>query len=379
VANPGLGYRNVNSVLVEISNHLVEPIVNTNFTGSQLPPGINIVPVNSTVGIYVGALLIIDAGRSNQEIVTVTAVNPGVSFTTSFVNAHNPGPILTATFPTQQPTDPFFTQSEMLGYLARAQNEFLAKIPCIFQFFQQMALAGTIFQSTPPACVEIDRVAVSVPAVAIQSLTRVGTVVLAVSYSPHGFQNGTKFNLLNSTSNPLSNPSFVGAFTVSEVVDPHTFKYVHVVPDATATGGTAGTWSRLYEVSQEELVLQDRNWMVSFILNPVSWFEDRAGNYRWGLGGRLTANFPVELLCSVRDSDTLSLTDGFLVPDPLLHYIKYKALEYVWSKDGVQFNPQMATYCQQRFDMGVIAVERWLDGVTAVAGTSGRRASVSRR
>ena len=48
--------------------------------------------------------------------------------------------------------------------------------------------------------------------------------------------------------------------------------------------------------------------------------------YKWGVGGLPSSNFPVELLCAVRDTDTLSLIDGLLVPDVVAHGVKYLAL-----------------------------------------------------
>jgi hypothetical protein len=369
LANPGIGYRNANSVLCEISLHLLDVICNTNLTAG-ISTGVQIALVNSTVGLYIGALVVVDTGTSSQEIVFVTAVVPDVSFTATFANAHLTGAsVLGGTFPSQQPTDPLFTQSEILGYLARAQNEYLARVPFTFDFFDQEAFLNLIFQATPANCIEISRIAYSSLSIGITSLTRTGNVVTAVAVSPTGFTDGTngtvasEFTVFGTSSSPLTDPTFAGSFLVSQIVNPTTFKYAQGLGNSASTGGYIGLWTRLYEQSQEELTMANRNWQNANQLYPTSWFEDRAGNYRWGLGGKPTSNFPLELLCSIRDSDTLLLTDGFLVPDVFLHYVKYKALEYAWSKDGVQSNPAMAQYCQQRFEAGILATQRWIDGV----------------
>jgi hypothetical protein len=84
------------------------------------------------------------------------------------------------------------------------------------------------------------------------------------------------------------------------------------------------------------------------------------------VGGNPTpagGDFPVELLCSIRDTDSLALTDGFLIPDILTYILKYKVLEYAWTKDGVQQNLSLAKYCADRFERGVLATTRWLNGV----------------
>ena len=69
---------------------------------------------------------------------------------------------------------------------------------------------------------------------------------------------------------------------------------------------------RLYEVTQEELTMQDRFWQSNYTAPLRSWFEDRAGLYQWGVGGVPSTTFPVELLCAVRDDDALTMLSGFL-------------------------------------------------------------------
>lgn len=360
MANPGTGFRSVNSVAIEISNHFVEPYVSTTLTSPVSAPGSQTISVASTVAMYIGAQIVCDVGAS-QEIIMLTAVGAG-SITAVFANTHLSGAqLLAATFPTQQPTDPFFTQSEILGYLARAQNEFLARVPAILLLSQQQVNFGQIFQTTPTNCVEINRVAYSNPDVALVSLTRTSQIVAAVSATPHGLIIGDKFSILSAT--PVA---FNGAFKVSAtpLPTPTTFSYRQVLPDGSAsTAGVLGLWTRLYERTQTQLDMQDSTWRNQSTNSPRSFFEDRAGNYKWGIANKPASNYPVELLCAIRDSDVLTLTDGFLVPDIMLHAAKYLAMSWMWDKDGEERDPKMASHCLQRFEGIVLATQRWIDGV----------------
>jgi len=372
LATVGQGYRTAWSVLCEVSLHLLEPIVNTTLTANT-STGVQTVPVGSTVAMYVGAQLVVDNYNANQEIVTISAIGTG-TFTANFAKTHNSGAlIITPTFPTQQPTDPFFTQSEMLSYLARSQNEFLAKVPCIFQFFQQNITAGQIYQTTPSHTIEINRIAISNPDVSITSLTRTGNLVTAITGSPHNLGQGSEFSIVSPTNNPLTDLSFLGAFSVKTITNSTTFTYPQYTTNSSSTGGVVGLWTRMYEVSQEELTMADRNWMVENQAVPTKFFEDRTGVYKWGVGSNPVSNFPVELLCAVRDSDTLLLTDGFLLPDMVIHGVKYKSLSYAFSKDGVQKDPSRAAYCDMRFDRIVMATQRWLDGLANATRMPSRR------
>ena len=73
------------------------------------------------------------------------------------------------------------------------------------------------------------------------------------------------------------------------------------------------------------------------------------------------------MICSIRDSDTLTLLDGFLISDVILLYAKYLAMSYIFSKDGVYKDPQRAQYCDMRFKRGVAAVQRWIDNMVVQA------------
>ena len=75
MAVPGTGYRNVLSVMLEISFHLLEPIISTTLTSAVSASGSATVTVGSlgipSKPLYIGAQVVVDTGI-NQETVTVT-------------------------------------------------------------------------------------------------------------------------------------------------------------------------------------------------------------------------------------------------------------------------------------------------------------------
>lgn len=299
MANPGNGLRTVNSLLMEISLHLVEQIVATSMP-SGAGSGVQTVAVLSTVGMYVGAQVVVaNIDGTQPTILTITAFDPvGLTMTGNFAQAYVAGStVMGGTFPTQQPTDPFFTQAEVIDYVARAENEFLAKVPLIFQFFENYPiLTGQTFQTLPSTAIELERVAI---------------------------ENG-------------------------------------------------GVLTRLYEVSQQQLTMRDPNWFYN-TSNPIptSWYEDRTGIYGWGVAGVPQSNFDAELICSVRDADTPLLTDGFLLPDCFIHYVKYGALSYILNKAGEQRQPTQAGIMKKRFDRGVMIADRYLRSFIQAPAQSG--------
>lgn len=351
------GYRTVNDLLIEASLQLVEPICQTTLS-APVAAGVASVAVGSTANIYAGAQLVVDSGTP-REAITVISVGAG-SITANFANAHNSGVILSgATFPTQYPTDPLYTQAEMLGYLSRAQNEFLSKVPVIYALFQQNANLGNIIQPTPDKVIEIQRIAASSLYVSIASLIRSGGTVTVTTTDPHGLVAGSTPYVSGTADD-----SFEGTFEVATVVSPTVLTYPQDAADATTTGGAFLYWVRMYEYTQEELTQQYRQWRNAYIGTPSAWFEDRTGLYQFGVNGKPASNFPLQLLCSIRDVDYLGYGDYFLAPDLFLHIVKYRMLEYVFSKDGVQSDPIRVEYCKQRFEKGVAAAQRWIGGLS---------------
>lgn len=367
MALPGVGFRTVGSMMIEISLALIEDFVWTTLTTSVPVPGLNTVIVGllgiNRNAVYVGARLIVDVGV-NQEIVTVTAVNPAAnSFDAAFNFAHPIGTLVQgATFPVQAASgDPLFMQTEIQNYIARAQHDFLMKVPVHFRASTQFAEVGQIYQQLPCDTIELAKVSSSTMNVALAVLDRTSNVVTAESMSPHGMIPGQKFSVYN-----VPDPSFVGAFTVASVIDAVTITYTQYAPDATvpdATGGSLILWKRLYLTDQESLYMQNPFWRNQNITEIRSVYEDRTGNYRMGIDGKLSVRAPLEILVSIRDTDVLEMSDSFLVPDLCLHFVRYKALEYCFEKDGEQRDPLRAKYCKMRFDRGVLATRRWLDNV----------------
>ena len=190
MATTGTGYRSVLSMMIEMSFHLVEPIIYSTLTTAVAAPGSATVIVGSlgtpSNALYDGAQIVIDFGTANQEVITVTNVNESASaFTAVFTFAHAIGAtVIGATFPTQATSgDYFFSPSEILGYLARAQNEFLAQVPCIFSLNTQFVQFGQIYQQLVCNAIEMHRVASSSMYIPLLSLTRTNNTVDAVAQS----------------------------------------------------------------------------------------------------------------------------------------------------------------------------------------------------
>lgn len=367
MANPGLGYKTACDVLMEVSFHLLQPTVFTTITSlTDDGGGVYTIGVNSTNAMYPGALVVVGWKNVDAEIVSVTSVTDDTHFVATLVNTHSTGEtILGPTFPIQQPTDPIFTQSEMLAYLARAQNEFLTAVPCYYQRFFQTVNQGIVLQDTPPTSILVDRVAASLLNFPIASLSRAGNVATLTTNQDTGLSQYSTFSIVN-TDNNLTDTTFEGVFAVTEATNSggnYFLTYRQAGADASATGGRLQSMYRLYELTQEELVQRQRNWRTDYQNWLKTWFEDRSGLYRWGVGGLPSTNFPVELLCAVRDTDTLALTDGFLLPDMLIHGLKYLVLHYAWSKDGVNQQPTMAQFALQRYSQVVLAAQRYVQAM----------------
>ena len=134
----GAGYLRVIDRLQDASYALFQPVVNEQFpapitAGSQTIPISNSAVWVPTVCFYVGAQLVCGVTGGNLEVVTVTGVNVGVSFTAVFANAHASGEQINgATFPVRYPTDQLFTQAEMLAYISTATNDFLTDVPLAY-------------------------------------------------------------------------------------------------------------------------------------------------------------------------------------------------------------------------------------------------------
>lgn len=354
-------------MLMEVSFHLSQPAVYTALTAPISTLGVQTAAVNSTYGMYAGAQLVVELPNTpampgptgGTEVVTVISVTDSKHFVASFTQGHNSGrPVWAPTFPTQQGTDPIFTQSEMLSYLSRAQNEFLTAVPCFYQrFFQDVAM-GAIYQATPSTAILIDRIAASAIDIGITSMVRSGNIVTLAAVSP---TNLVKYNTLSVVE--ASDPSFNGVFAVSSAPSANVITYRQIGANTSTTGGNIQSMLRLYEATQEELVQQDRSWQSNYSSTLQSWFEDRAGLYKWGVGGLPASTFPVELLCAVRDTDTLGFLDGFLIPDVVVHGLKYLTLNYAWQKDGVAQQPQMAEFCLKRYAQVVMATQRYIQAM----------------
>ena len=140
MANPviGAGFFRVVDRLQDCAYSLFQPVVNEQFPAA-ITAGYQTIPISNpavwvpTVCLYTGAQLVCGVTGGNLEVVTVTAVVVGVSFTANFANAHAAGEWINgSTFPVRYPTDPLFTQSEMIAYISSATSDFYTDVPLAY-------------------------------------------------------------------------------------------------------------------------------------------------------------------------------------------------------------------------------------------------------
>jgi hypothetical protein len=126
----GAGYLRVIDRLQDTSLALFEPVVNLQFPVT-IAAGVQTIGVGDP-SIYDGCLLVAGVTGGNLEVITVTASTVN-SFTATFANAHAAGEWINgATFPVRYPTDPLFTQAEMLAYISSATDDFLTDVPLAY-------------------------------------------------------------------------------------------------------------------------------------------------------------------------------------------------------------------------------------------------------
>ena len=157
----GVGSLIANDLLTDISYSLFEGVVDATVPAGGIAVGAHTINVWDP-SIYLGCQLVVGANTANVEAVTVTAVNPGTSFTATFLNTHAAGDLITgATFPVQNTAgDPLFEQEEMLGYLSNAVNEFLLAVPLAYAVDDTIVVTPTAqFTALPADCMMPVRVA----------------------------------------------------------------------------------------------------------------------------------------------------------------------------------------------------------------------------
>jgi hypothetical protein len=362
MAQPGIGYRSVYEMMYEMAHHLVSQTSLTSLS-SAVSPGLQVINLGSTANLIQGCQVVIDPGLPTEEAIILSEVTSS-QIQALFAQSHAAGAVLLGScFPEQASTDPFFTQNEILGYISRAQNEFLSRVPCSFLLSYGQINFGQILQSLPCNPIELIRVALSPTNVPITSLTRAGGVVTAVTAVAHNLSASGKFSIINSPLG-VGSTQFNGAFRVATVISPTSFTYPQAgANDSVGTGGTISLWTRLKETTQEMLTLTNPGWQNDYQSLPQNFYEDRTGLYTYGIDCHPVSNFPTEILCSIRDTDSLGLTDGYLVPDILVHICKYRALQFCWEKDGEQRSLELSKYCNMRWERGIVAALRWLDAM----------------
>jgi hypothetical protein len=152
-----------NDILQDVGYALIEIVVNTTLNpgGATVTPGIQTVTPANMAGIYAGAQIVVGSnGAAAQEVVTVTSVT-AFTFTATFVNSHpNLEPISGCTFSSGVPTYPMFTQSEVLGYMADSQNDFLLQVRPVYAIAPLAITVGRKVYPAPADAIRIERASI---------------------------------------------------------------------------------------------------------------------------------------------------------------------------------------------------------------------------
>lgn len=180
MAVAGAGYLLATDILCDCSYQLFEPIVDTTITSIALAGGYGeggygeggygagtgyLIGVNSVAAMYVGALVIVGYGASDAEVAIILEIGPGNQFITALTNTHSIGEkVFGPTFPVRQPTDPLFTQAEMMAYLSTACNDFLTDCPLVYAINEDIGINPTAQNgSLPSDCMVPMRIALKYP------------------------------------------------------------------------------------------------------------------------------------------------------------------------------------------------------------------------
>ena len=152
VPTQGVGNLIVNDLLTDVAFSLFQPCVNVTVPTGGIAVGPQTVLVWDA-SLYVDAQIVVGANTANIEVVTVTAVVVGTSFSATFTKTHAAGDSITgATFPVQSVAgDPLFLQSEMLQYLSNAVNDFLLAVPLVYAVNDSISVGPTAQYASLPA------------------------------------------------------------------------------------------------------------------------------------------------------------------------------------------------------------------------------------
>jgi len=280
----GAGFLLVANVLSDVSYALIQNPVNTVAQTGGIAKGSTTV-LTYDPGMYVGAQVLVGTTGVDLEVVTITAVNPGVSFTATFSLPHAAGAaIYGPTFPVRQPFDPLVTQAEALAYISTAYSDFLTEVPLLYEIAENITVSYTMQNAAlPPTSMFPVRVAA--------------------------------------------------------------FKYP------------------LRETSIPNLETYDFRWNVQSADTPRAYFRNDNPLQTLGVFPRCNNEVPLEVVYAARGPQLFGLADGFGLPDPFLPIVKWRVLEFMYSKDGEIRQPGLAKFYASRYAFGCKMAQMILSAV----------------
>ncbi len=270
----GAGFLLVNDILSDVSYALIQNPVNTVAPAGGIPVGFATVPVFDP-SMYPGAQILVGTVGVDLEVVTIISVNPGISFQATFALPHAAGaPIIGATFPVRQTSDPLYQQGEMLAYASTALNDFLTEVPLVYTVSNNVTVQYTQQNTQLPA-----------------------DSMFPVRIAAFGYP--------------------------------------------------------LRETSIPNLETYDFRYNVQAAQKPLAYFRNDNPLQSFGVWPRCNNDINVEIVYAARSAQTLGLADGLPIPDPLTLGMKYRILEFAYSKDGEARNPGLAKFWGSRYNFFV--------------------------
>lgn len=147
-------------ILRAVSFHLVERMVKTSLGVAVAAAGVATVTPPEMRGIFAGALLLVARGTGVEEVVTVTSTTV-TQFTATFAFAHAAADTVDGATFSSGATDHFlWTTTEMLNYLAEAQQEFLTATRSVYSTASDTVLAAQRVYTKPVTAIRVEHLSI---------------------------------------------------------------------------------------------------------------------------------------------------------------------------------------------------------------------------
>jgi len=129
-------------------------------------------------------------------------------------------------------------------------------------------------------------------------------------------------------------------------------------------GATPPTAVELWDETATGLDWMVPNWPATVGTNiPKYWYQDKTGVQNFGVGPPPGVGQTATIYYSQLGNTSLGMLSGFLLPDVMACFLKYRVLALAWSKDGETRDDTRARYCQNFYDLVVIISQKFMSGI----------------